>query len=66
MNDRIAANPFNEGGGHIIKRDVPKSAILWNDQPSKLGIADPGRVLQHLVKHRLKLAGRTADDTKHF
>ena len=35
-------------------RDLPKCAVLLKEHRTKLGIADPCRVFQHLVKHRLQ------------
>src|SRR5215468_6297784 len=66
MNDSVAANKFNEGGWHIVERDMPKSAALLKEHRAKLGIADPHRVFQHLLKHRLKFARRTRDYLQHL
>ena len=60
LNDRIAANKFNEGRRHVVQCYVPKSfAVLLKKHGTKLGIADPCRIFQHLLKHRFKLTGRT-------
>src|SRR4029077_17279068 len=66
MNDRIAVNEFSKSGGYVIQRDVPKRAMLLKEHCTKLGIADARRVFQHLLKHRLKLTGRAADDLQNF
>ena len=33
---------------------------------SELGVADADGILQHSCKHRLKIAGRAADNLEHF
>ena len=65
MNDRIAANQFIKCGGRVILRDMSKAAFL-EDHRTKFGVADPCRIFQHLIKHRLKLAGRAADNAENF
>ena len=40
-------------------RDMPKCTSLLKKHRSELSVADPCRVFQHLIKHRLELTGRT-------
>ena len=44
--------------------DTILSLPLPEVQHAKLGLADAGRLLQHGLKHGLKLAWRAADDTQ--
>ena len=45
-----------------VQRDEPKRVSIVQQEVAKFGVADAYCVLQHGLKHRLQLAGRTADD----
>ena len=51
---------------HAERRDRTILSILVPEQYPDFGLADARRILQHLLEHRLQLAGRAADDLKHF
>jgi len=47
-------------------RDKDKVVFLPTIDISDPGIADANGILQHGLKHRLKIAGRTAYNVEHF
>jgi hypothetical protein len=46
----------------VHRHDAEDIVSLTEIHRPELGIANPGRVLQHRLEHRLQLAGRGADD----
>ncbi len=48
-----------------MQRDPSKSISLAQQENAKFCIANPYRILQHGLKHRLQLARRAADDFQH-
>jgi len=55
-----------ERGLDAVHCDQANPVCLTSIQGAKFGVADPDGVLQHGRKHRLKIAGRTADDLEHL
>ena len=49
-----------------MRRNVVQNFTVPALDISKLGVADADCVLQHSCKHRLKIAGRAADNLKHL
>src|SRR5262245_52832750 len=49
-----------------MQRNGTKRVPLGAKQYAELGLAEPRRVCQHGLEHRLQLAGRTADDAEHL
>ena len=49
-----------------MRRDEVQGIAIPAIDISKLGVADADGFLQHGCKHRLKIAGRAADDLEHL
>ena len=49
-----------------MHRNTPNGIAFGSVQGPELGLADAYRVCQHGLEHRLKFAGRGADDFQHF
>ena len=49
-----------------MKRDGTEAIALPQPQDAKLGLADARGILQHRLKYRLQIAGRSADDAQHL
>ena len=49
-----------------MRRNEVQGVAVPTIDISKLGVADADGVLQHGCKHRLKIAGRAADDLEHL
>ena len=49
-----------------MHRDGAESICFADIQSSELGLAESSGILQHGLKDRLQLPGRTADDTQHL
>ena len=50
----------------IVRRYEVQGVAIPAKDIAKLGVADACGILQHSCKHRLKIAGRAADDLKHL
>jgi hypothetical protein len=48
-----------------MRRGKAQNAVQTEDV-AKVGIANAGGILQHTCKHRLKIAGETADNLKYL
>ena len=56
--NRILRHCFDIGCRRVVKSDPPIVVAFEKHQTAKLGIANPGGVLEHGVEHRAKFAGR--------
>ena len=63
---RYAPASLGEGRRRIVRRDEVQGVAVPAVDISKLGVADADRILQHGCKHRLKIAGRAADNLEHL
>ena len=57
-----ASAPLRTSWAHCRPRPSSERVSFVQDQRAELRAADPRRILQHLLEHRLQLAGRAADD----
>ena len=63
---KLAAIPIelDECGWDTKARSLPNAAIRYEKHLPELGLADAHSIIEHGLQHRLKFAGRGADDTK--
>ncbi len=52
--------------GHVVGRDAPNEASFDKSHRTEFGAANSRCVLQHLLEHRLQVAGRGTDDLEDF
>src|SRR6516162_7100247 len=57
---------FNKSRRCVVGRDEPQGFSIPTEDVSKVGVTNPGGILQHGSEHWLKIAGRAADNLKHF
>src|SRR5258707_1338506 len=62
MNHRLSPPRFGKGGRRTIQCSKPKCVTFAEPQVPKMRFADARGILQHLFKHWLKVARRTAND----
>ena len=60
--DQTAPAFLSKRWWHVVRRDGAKAVAFIEIKDAKLGLTKPRRIRQHGLEHRLKLAGRAADD----
>jgi hypothetical protein len=63
---RRSSSHFREGCRSIKRCSALQSVAVQQIDVPKRGVADTNAVLQHSRKHRLQIAGRTADYLEYF
>ena len=65
VNHRFPLSPLAIGRRSTVKRGHVETVALMKEQIGKLGLAEPGRVREQRLEHRLKVARRARDDAQH-
>ena len=64
--NKIPPPLVGEGRWHPMQCHRPESITFAKPQHAELRLADPGRIRQHGVEHRLQLTGRRTDDAENL
>ena len=66
MDDRITLPLLDKRHRCVVQGSEAKRVALTKPHDAEFGFANSGRVSQHSIEHRLKFAGRAADDAQHL